>query len=238
MKKASTIMTTKKYVITFIIFALLLVLTLTLFLGGLFIKEHNLIAFYILIAFSCISLVFAIIFIAINYKELVNYDVKKLNKQIDNLDFSIIDISICESDLTSKLIGCGYINIKEVFHKVVDENCGDGNIVNHYYATIHKTNELIDIQEILEQFGKGMTTYNIGYVFVNENVKENIDIIKNYIKATILDVKVHPYKYKKFFVPILINNNKVYYIKEKGIFMNTYQFGVVEGIRILNDKQI
>lgn len=233
MKKASTIMTTKKYVITFIIFALLSVLTLTLFFGGLFIKEHNLIAFYILIAFSCISFVFSIIFIAINYKELVNYDIKKLNKQIDNLDFSIIDISISESDLKSKLIGYGYTNTKDIFHKVVDENYGDGNIVNHYYATIHKTNEVMDIQDILKSFGKGMTTYNIGYIFINENVDENIEIIKNYIKATILDVKVHPYKYKKFFVPILINNNKVYYIKEKGIFMNTYQSGVVEGMRII-----
>ena len=226
-------MTTKKYVITFIIFALLSVLTLTLFFGGLFIKEHSLIAFYILIAFSCISFVFSIIFIAINYKELVNYDIKKLNKQIDNLDFSIIDISISESDLKSKLIGYGYTNTKDIFHKVVDKNCGDGNIVNHYYATIHKTNEVMDIQDILKSFGKGMTTYNIGYIFINENVDENIEIIKNYIKATILDVKVHPYKYKKFFVPILINNNKVYYIKEKGIFMNTYQSGVVEGMRII-----
>lgn len=231
-------MTTKKYVITFIIFALLLVLTLSLFFSGLFIKEHNSVAFYILVVFSFISLAFAIIFIAINYKELVNYDVKKLNKKMDNLDFSIIDISISESDLKSKLIGYGYTNTKDVFHKVVDENCGDGNIVNHYYATIHKTNEVIDIQEILGKFGKGMTTYNIGYIFVNGNVEENMEIIKNYIKATILDVKVHPYKYKNFFVPILISNNKVYYIKEKSIFMNTYQFGVVEGIHTLNDKQI
>ena len=140
---------------------------------------------------------------------------KKLNKKIDNLDFSIIDISISEIDLKSKLIGYGYTNTKDIFHKVVDENCGDGNIVHHYYATIYKTNEVVDIQDILKSFGKGMTTYNIGYIFINENVDENIEIIKNYIKATILDVKVHPYKYKKFFVPILINNNKVYYIKEK-----------------------
>ena len=71
---------------------------------------------------------------------------------------------------------------------------------------------------------------------MKKSVDENIEIIKNYIKTTILDVKVHPYKYKKFFVPILISNNKCYYVKEKGIFMNTYQFGVVEGMRILSDK--
>lgn len=229
-------MTTKKYIITFIIFALLLVLALSLFLGGLFIKEHSSVAFYILIAFSCLCLIFAIIFIAINYKELVNYDINKLNKKIDNFDFSIIDISISESELRSKLIRDGYTNAKEVFHKVFDENCGDGHVVNHYYVTILKTNGIVDIQRLLEFFNKGMTTYNIGYIFINENVEENFQIIKNYIKSTILDVKVHPYKYKSFFVPIIITNDRIYYIKEDGIFMDTYKFGIMEGIRVINDK--
>ena len=229
-------MTTKKYVITFIVFALLLVLASSLFFGGLFIKEHSSVAFYILIAFSCLCLIFAIIFIAINYKDLVNYDFKKLNKKIDNLDFSIIDISISESELRSKLIRDGYTNTKEIFHKIFEENCGDGHVVNHYYATILKTNDIVDIQGLLESFNKGMTTYNIGYIFINGNVEENIEIIKNYIKETILDVKIHAYKYKNFFVPIIITNDRIYYIKEDGIFMDTYKFGVIEGVRVINDK--
>ena len=229
-------MTTKKYVFTFVIFALLCVLTLSLFFGGLLIREHSLLTFYVLITFSCISLVFAVVFIAINYKALINFDTQKLNEKIENLDFSIIDTPISQSEIYNNLMKLGYTNEKGFFHKAIEENCGDGNIVNHYYATIRKTNEVIDIQEILKSFGKGMTTYNIGYIFVNENVDENMEIIKNYIKTTILDVKEHPYKYKNFFVPILISSNKVYYIKEKGIFMNTYQFGVVEGIRIISEK--
>lgn len=229
-------MTTKKYVITFIVFALLLVLASSLFLGGFFIKEHSSVVFYILIASSCLCLIFAIIFIAINYKDLANYDIKKHNMKIDKLDFSIIDISISESELRSKLIRDGYTNTKEVFHKIFEENCGDGHVVNHYYATILKTNDIVDIQGLLESFNKGMTIYNIGYIFINENVEENFEIIKNYIKETILDVKIHAYKYKNFFVPIIITNDRIYYIKEDGIFMDTYKFGVIEGVRVINDK--
>ncbi len=54
-------MTTQKYVITFVIFALLLVLALSLFVGGLFMKEQSAVAFYILITFSCLCSVSAII---------------------------------------------------------------------------------------------------------------------------------------------------------------------------------
>ncbi|MBE6595123.1 MAG: hypothetical protein E7644_04930 [Ruminococcaceae bacterium] len=230
------LVTTKKYVLTFVIFALLLVLTMFLLFSGLFIKEQSEFAFYTFIVCSCICLIVAIIYIAINYKKLINYDINKINKKIANLNFSIFDISISESELYDKLTKCGYKIKKGIFHKEVEENCGDGSIVNRYCVIINKTNELVDIQAILEHFSKGMTTYNIGYIFVNENIEENIEIIKKYIKATILDVKVHPYKYKHFFVPIVIANDKIYYIKESGILMNMYGFGVVEGVHIINNK--
>ncbi|MBQ8302968.1 MAG: hypothetical protein IJX97_05465 [Clostridia bacterium] len=229
-------MTTKKYVFTFVIFALLSVLTLSLFFGGLLIRDQSLLAFYILVALSCVCLVFTIVFIAINYKKLINYDVKRLNEKIDNLDFSIIDTPICQNKIYDNLIKLGYTNEKGIFHKVVEENCGDGGIVNHYYAIVHETDEIIDIPSILKHFRKSWTTYNIGFIFVNNNVEANVEILKKYIKETILDVKAHAYKYKIFFAPIIIANDKIYYIKESGIFMDTYKWSVVEGIRILSDK--
>ena len=179
----------------------------------------------------------AIFDIAVNYKKLIEYDINKLNKKIDNLDFSILDISISDSELYNKLLKGRYVSRNGILHKEVEENCGEGSIFNHYYVIINKANELVDIQAILDNFSKGMTTYNIGYIFVNDNIEENIGIVNKYIKATLMDVKVHPYKYKKFFVPILITKDKIYYVKESSVFMDTYGFGVVEGIRIINDKQ-
>lgn len=229
-------MSTKKYVVTFVIFALLLILTVSLFFSGLLLKDSYSVAFYILVGLSVIFLVFAIAFIAINYKALVNYDTEKLNKEIEKLDFSIIDTPISQTEIYSRLIDLGYKKGQGAFHKVLEENCGDGGIVNHYYAIIHELNDVIDISEPLSLFGKGLTTYNIGFIFINNNVEKNIEILKEYIKATILDVKVHPYKYKPFFVPFLIANNKIYYIKESGVLMDSYKFGVVEGVRIIENE--
>ena len=229
-------MTRKKYVITFVIFALLLILSLFLFFAGLFLKDNNENVFYIFVVGSCFSFISAIVLIAINYQKLVAFDVKKINKKINNLDFTVMDMPISKSELCDKLIKFGYIYKNEIFHKVVEDNCGDGCVVSHYYVTIHQADGSIDIQSTLERFDKGMTTYNIAYIFLDNNVDENIAKIRDYIRQSILDVKVHTYKYKKFFVPIILAHNKVYYIKESGIFMDTYGFGVVEGLHILNDS--
>ena len=229
-------MSTKKYIVTFVIFALLLILTLSLFFSGLLIKDHSLVTFYILVVISCLCFVFAVVFIAINHKALVNYDTKKVNEKINNLDFSIINTPISQPEIYNKLIKLGYKNEKGIFHKVLEENCGDGGIVNHYYAIIYEVDETLDISVILNHFSKGFTTNNIGFIFVNDNVQGNLETLKEYIKQTILDVKVHAYKYKTFFVPIIIANNKIYYIKESGVFMDTYKCGVVEGVRIIGDK--
>ena len=229
-------MTTKKYILTFAVFSILLVLTIFLFVGGLSIKSENEIAFYVFSACSCLCLIGAIFYIAVNYRKLTEYDINKLNIKIDNLDFSIVDISVSEGELYNRLLKDGYSISKGILHKEIDENCGDGSIVNRYCVIINKANELVDIQAILENFSKGMTTYNIGYIFLNDNIEENISIIEKYIKSTMLDVKSHPYKYKKFFVPIIITKDKIYCIKESSIFMDTYGFGVVEGMRIIKHQ--
>lgn len=229
-------MTTKKYVLSFIVFALLLVLVLFLLFLGLSVKETSDVAFYVLVAGSCMSLIAAIVFIVVNYKKLVAYDMYKLDRKISNLDFSVIDMSISESELCDKLIKSGYKIKEEIFHKVADENCGDVQVVSHYYAKIHKSNGTVDIERILEHFNKGMTTYNIGYIFINGNAEETIEAIKKYIKETILDVKMHAYRYNNFFAPIIIANNRIYYVKEAGIFMDTYKFAVIEGVRVVNGK--
>lgn len=229
-------MTTKKYVLTITIFALLLALSLSLFFCGLSINGHTSVAFYIFVAFSGLCFAFAIVFIAINYKALLNYEIKKSNKKISNLDFSTIDTSISQSELYNKLKEFGYKNKSGIFHKVLEDNYGDGNIDYHYCAIIHEADEIIDVPAILEYFSKGLAIYNIGYIFVNGNVEENIKIIKEYIKSTLLDIKKHTYKYKKFFVPIVIAKGKIYYIRESGTFMNIYKHGVIEGVRIVSDK--
>ena len=229
-------MTNKKYVLTFIVFALLLILVLILFFVGLSFKETNEVVFCIFAAGAFLCLIAAIFFIAIKYKELIAYDERRINKMISNLDYSVMDVSIPERDLRDRLIHFGYTENKEIFHKVSEDNCGDGIVVNNYYVTIHKMNKEIDFQKIIECYNKGMTTYNIGYVFLDENIEDNLGKTKEYIIETIKDVKMHAYNYQKFFVPIIITKDRVFYVKEAGIFMDAYMFGVIEAVRVVNNR--
>ena len=225
-------MTTKKYILTFIVFFLLLAATPILFFCGLSLKEDSIISFYVLVTVSCVSLISAITFIAINYKKLVTYDSVKIKNKIQILDFATIEYSVTANELIEKLKTRGYAKIAEnIFQRKIEDDVGDGGIVvSHYYAALLQINMTVDIATLLEQFSKGMTTYNIGYIFVIENIAHNLDVLKNYIKETVVDVETH--RYNKFFTPIIIPDERIYYLKV-GSFISEYKHGVVEGLRVL-----
>lgn len=227
-------MTTKKNILIFIVFFLLLAATPILFFCGLSLKEDSIISFCVLVTVSCVSLISAITFIAINYKKLVAYDSVKIKNKIQNLDFATIEYSVTANELVEKLKTRGYAKIAEnIFHRKIEDDVGDGGIVvSHYYAALLQINMTVDIATLLEQFSKGMTTYNIGYIFVRENIVHNLNVLKNYIKETVVDVETHRYRYNKFFTPIIITDEKIYYLKV-GSFISEYKHGVVEGLRVL-----
>ena len=86
-------MTTKKYVFTFIVLTILLVLSSTLLFIGIILKDTNIYLFYIFLITSIISFISAIIFIVMNYKKLLSYDQKRISNKIENLDFSVVNIN-------------------------------------------------------------------------------------------------------------------------------------------------
>ncbi len=228
-------MATKKYILTFIVFFLLLAAAPTLFFWGLSLKEDSITSFYVFVMVACVSLISAITFIAINYKKLVAYDSVKIKNKIQNVDFTTIEYSVTANELCEKLKTRGYAKTTEnIFYRKIEDDVGDGGIVvSHYYAALLQINMTVDIAMLLEQFSKGMTTYNIGYIFVRENSAQNLDVLKNYIKETVVDVETHRYRYNKFFTPIVITDEKIYYLKA-GSFMSEYKHGVIEGLRVLD----
>ena len=227
-------MTTKKCILTLIVFFLLLVAAPALFFWGLSLKEDSTISYYVFATVACVSLISAITFIALNHKKLIAYDSVKIKNKIQNLDFSAIEYSVTANELCEKLKTCGYAKTAEnIFHRKIEDDVGDGGIaVSHYYVALLQINMTVDIATLLEQFSKGMTTYNIGYIFVKENIDHNLDMLKNYIKETVVDVETHRYRYNKFFTPIVITDEKIYYLKA-GSFISEYKHGVVEGLRVL-----
>lgn len=225
-------MTRKKYIIIHIIFILLMVISLTLFGYGLSIKDKDSFMFSLLMIVCFISLASTIIFIIFNYKKLVSYEADKIKEKIEDLDYTTIDYLIDEKECFNKLLCSGYrIKSNEFLEKKVEIDTGDGGFFIYYSAKIIQIDGLIDISSCLEGYKKELCNINLCYIFINENIDENLNILKEYIKATIVDTKIHSYRYKNYFIPMIIANNKVYYINY-GTFLNNYKDGVKEGIKI------
>ena len=227
-------MTTKKYILIYAAFLFMLALCPVLFFVGCYFKETNTLLFYILIILSLFSLTSAIILIISKYKKLISYEVKRIKKKINDLDFTSIETSVTKNEIINRLISNGYKFINaEILYKEVEENCGDGDIILRYCAKLITVENELNLEQCLDGFNKGLTNYNIGYVFIDGNLEENLHLLKEYIKDTIVDVEVHRYKYKNFFVPIIISENKIFYLKG-GSFISEYKTALKAGTQIFS----
>lgn len=231
-------MTTKKYVFTFIVFTILLVLSSTLLFIGIILKEINIYLFYILLITSIISFISAIIFIVMNYKKLLSYDQKRISNKIENLDFSVVNININEECLISRLHRNGYrYDEKIYFKKVAGDRFDEYSYDQYYYTFILNVKDNFNYNEYLCVLDKGFNIHNIGFIFIVDNDERILKQVKEYIKNTITDTQTKSYKYKKFFVPIIILNDSVYYFEYKtGIFLTKYGQALDEGLKILDIK--
>lgn len=231
-------MTTKKYVFTFIAFTILLVLSSTLLFIGIILKETNIYLFYILLITSIISFISAIIFIVMNYKKLLSYDQKRISNKIENLDFSVVNINMNEECLISRLHRNGYRYDEKIYYKkVAGDRFDEYSYDQYYYTFIHNVKDNFNYNEYLCVLDKGFNIHNIGFIFIVDNDESILKQVKEYIKNTITDTQTKSYKYKKFFVPIIILNDSVYYFEYKtGIFLTKYGQALDEGLKILDIK--
>ena len=231
-------MTTKKYVFTYIVFTLLLALSSALLFTGIIVKENNIYLFYILIITSIISFISAIIFIVMNYKKLLSYDQKRISNKIKNLDFSVVNININEERLILWLQCNGYRKDKRIYYKkVAGDRFDEYSYDQYYYTFILNVKDNFNYNEYLCVLDKGFNIHNIGFIFIVDNDERILKQVKEYIKNTIIDTQTKSYKYKKFFVPIIIMNDSVYYFEYKtGIFLTKYGQALDEGLKILDIK--
>lgn len=228
-------MTTKKYVLIVITFALLLVLSPALLFIGIILKETNIYLFYILLITSIISFISAIIFIVMNYKKLLSYDQKRISNKIENLDFSVVNININEECLISRLHRNGYRYDEKIYYKkVAGDRFDEYSYDQYYYTFILNVKDNFNYNEYLCVLDKGFNIHNIGFIFIVDNDERILKQVKEYIKNTIIDTQTKSYKYKKFFVPIIILNDSIYYFEYKtGIFLTKYRQALDEGLKIL-----
>ena len=225
-------MTTKKYILTYVLFAVMLMLSPISFFYGMYIREKDLFMHRIFIIMSIIFFVLGILIIVINYKKIVAYDTNKIRSEVENIDYIIINNTITKNECFVELVTNGYNRLtNELFEKENTHDADDSGPI-HYYSKIIHVDNLVNIEECLKDYTKG-TNYNIGYIFVQNNIEENLNILREYIKETIVDVEIHVYKHKVFFAPIIITNDKIYYIKD-GSLVNKYRQTVSSGISFIN----
>lgn len=227
-------MTTKKYVLTIIVIAVLCLSVLALFFAGYPFKEQSPHIFYLFAALSSLCFLLLIVFIVRNHKKLIAYEVNKLESQINATDFSVIEISVDENILREKLKKHGYQKITEnMFHKKVE---GSDGPADHYYAAIFRTDEITDVRRFAETFDMKIIACNIGYIFLEKNVHNNLALLKEYIRENLLYANAHPYKRRKSFVPIVIADEKIFYLKV-GSFLNEYNQHLSKGLHILQKNK-
>ena len=127
----------------------------------------------------------------------------------------------CPDNIGKWSVNCGYINwgetIKQAAIRETFEETGLklNESLSYYIEPEDGCNLTLtidaNIQKFLEKFNKCLLTYNIGYVFLTENIDQNLEALKNYMKETVLDVETHRYgRFKKFFTAFVLIDDLVY----------------------------
>ena len=204
-------MSKTKYIITLTLWILLAIVILVFFTLALSINK-------IFFVFFATSILLEIILILFSYKPLKRYETNKIIKDANSIFFSHIDCNISYEELIKKMEQSNYI--KQNRHKFLrkfDDNCGDGMVSYRYYAfTIQqKNNEIVYLNMYEDEFSKSFTTTNNCFIFINTNIDEHLNQCLAYVKECIIDTSIHTYKYKKYAMPFIFYDNKLYYVHHK-----------------------
>ena len=222
-------MTVKKRALILLGIFVLLAAALLLFSLGLMRKESAPPVFYLFASLALASFLAAGVLVAVHFKALVSYDLKRFKRKIKDLDFSVMEMPLTMAQMAERLQARGYSQIAEhLFHKEVNNEY----TLEDCYAVLLALSDTVDIANILEKFDRRVRTYHIGYLFAEDNADAILASLKEYIKKTVADVEIHRYSYQKFFTPIVITGGKAYYLSAGSIF-NEYRFGVSEALRVL-----
>ena len=221
---------------------MLLVTALASFFIGLVYKESIPLFFYSMISICALSLILAVILIALNYKKLRAYDEiiinnkkEKTKSKIKDTDFSCIECNISYDGALKNLKANGYSHTKEdlYYKKNLVYGC-DFNYYDYYYVDVICAENKISIESILQKFSKGETIHNTVFIFINENnenIEYNFNVLKEYVKEAFINERV--YKQNKLFAPIIIVDKKAYYIKFNAI-SSVYNKCIEQGLEILS----
>lgn len=226
-------MTKKQYILILALFCSLILISGALFfVGFLFIETDSAICYTFWV---CAGIVFAsaIVLMILKHKKLNVYEGKMIREKFKDLDFSFEELAISGSLLAEKIEKNKYSKTAAgIYHKTVTDPDG---IDTHYNIALLHLDTIAEASSLIKYCSEKFATYNIGYIFVEEDIEEYLHFFKKYIEDTVVELEIKKRKWHVFFVPILITKTGVYYLKA-GSFFSAYKTGLKEGLRILEIK--
>ncbi|MBQ9777970.1 MAG: hypothetical protein IJW22_03495 [Clostridia bacterium] len=150
----------------------------------------------------------------LNFKRMRAFEVKKIMQKIYQkfqAGFEILEMQLSVGELPSKLLKCQY---KQIAHGVFQKRISDGDNGDRYYRVLLLENvTAMDFEGWLEHFEAGWDRHNLAFLFWQDATEENMQALKEYLRQTAIQVSLHRFRCKKFYVPLVIAQGKIYYIK-------------------------
>ncbi|HAR57620.1 MAG TPA: hypothetical protein DCR62_02625 [Acholeplasmatales bacterium] len=230
-------MTKKKYIIKWVIFFILFFIVCASFLTTFILKLQNVDEVLIFLICALFFLIVTIFYYITNRKHFKEYEITKVYNKYSNITFEVEKIDVNFETIKNNLLDNKFIRrTNNYYKKVYEDNNGDAciTIVTNVFV-FENTNfdEIYDI--VINSIEKNLTDINIVYIFLDNFNEVQRKKVLDYIKENVIDVELHTYRFKKYFCPIVISNNEVFYYS-KVSFGNNYKTHIKNGINYLSKE--
>ena len=226
-------MTRKKYLAVFIVIGVLLVLAVAFFFIAMPFRKDEPVLFGVFTTITYTSVLGAVLMIAINYKKLVAFDLKKRAEALPETFFQVCYASLDRAELERRLATRGYTCTGE---DTFSRMAAVGKEQYEYHALVVENGGEADVISYLSHFSHGARIVNTVFFFAND-VAADLSLMHGYIKDTLSDIIQHRHSYEKFFVPVVIASDRIYCLKAND-FYGQFAMGAQEILNILQIVEV
>lgn len=224
-------MTRRKYVIVFVVTGVLLALAVASFFIAIPFREDEPVLFGVFTAITYASVLGAVLMIALNYKKLVAFDLKRRADALPLTFFEVCHATLDRAELARRIVARGYTSRGE---DLFSRTATVGKDQYEYHALV--AHGELDVVSFLSRFSHGARIVNTVFFFT-DNAAADVGAMHEYIKDTFSDIIQHRYSYEKFFVPVVIAADCIYCLKASD-FYGQFAMGASEILATLQIVEV
>jgi hypothetical protein len=205
-------MTRKKYLAVFIVIGVLLALAVAFFFVAMPFRRNNTTLFATFTTVTYVSVLAAVLMIAINYKRLVAFDLKRRAEALPETFFEAFPASLERSELERRLMQRGYTLCENGLFCRTDEE--DKTL---YRVLLVDGSEGVDVDAYRAKLETEEKTADLLFYFSSELLGTLHDM-HAYIKETLADIIQNRNRCKRFFVPCVISPDRVFFLQAQDFY--------------------